>query len=104
MNQKQHKCCNHEGNCCDHDHNEEFMTLLLEDDKELKCSVLEIFEVEGHEYIALLPIEQDEVLVYRYIEHDDDNFELSNIESDDEFEKIQNAFLEMFNEQNFDEC
>ena len=99
--------CNHnhhEGGCgCHHEHEEEFMTLLLDNDTEVKCSVIDIFDVEDKEYIALLPVGEDEVLLYQYIEDDNENFELKNIETDEEFEKVEEAFFSLFNENIFDD-
>ena len=83
-----------ENNCgCGHDHDHEMedqeletMTLTLEDDTELQCAILGIFDVEGiegKEYIALLPEDDETVIIYQYNEIDDDNFELLTIEDDD---------------------
>ena len=96
-------CCNHEhdeGCCCGHDHGEvQYMNLQTEDGQELKCAVIGIFdveEIEGKEYIALVPEDSDEALIYEYIEEEGKEcFELRNIESDEEFETVENAFMEM---------
>lgn len=86
---------------CDHDHEEEEMdtiTLTLDDDTELECAVLGVFDVEGiegKEYIALLPVEDETVLIYEYSENGDE-VELTLIEDDDEFEKVSNAFYEYY--------
>lgn len=103
----EHGCCgshnhNHEHGCCD-ELEEEFMTLLLDNDTEVKCSVIDIFEVEDKEYIALLPVGEDEVLLYQYIEKTDEEFELKNIETDEEFEKVEKAFFELFDEDIFED-
>lgn len=97
---------NHECDCdCGCDHEEQTMTLILDDNTELKCTVIDIFDVENKEYIALLPIGEDEVLLYEYVEDEQDNekFELLNIESDEEFEKIEKAFFEIYEEGTFEE-
>ena len=49
------------------------VTLTLDDDTELECAVLTIFEAAGRDYIALLPLdgaedEEGEVYLYRYSE------------------------------------
>ena len=110
MSEKEHKCCggghSHEGccgghhgheGCCghhhDHDHDEKYLTVLLENDEELKCSVLSIFEVNEKEYIALLPVGDEQVLLYQYVEHSEEDFELLNIETDEEFAAVEDAFL-----------
>ena len=80
----------------------ETMTLTLDDDTELECSILGVFEVEGYEgreYIALLPLEDETVLLYRYMEEDDEQFVLDVIEDDEEFEKVSETFSELFDEE-----
>lgn len=92
----------HEHDCdcgcgCDHDHETEKMTLVLDDDTELTCDVLGVFEVEETEYIALLPEGDEEVLIYRYLTSDnEEGFELENIESDDEYDAVGDAFFDLF--------
>ena len=98
-----------------HDHdcncgcNEEVtVTLTLDNDEELECAVLTIYEVDGKEYIALLPIndeenEDGEVFLYRYIETEDGEPTLENIEDDDEYEAAADAFDEWLDEQEFEE-
>ena len=84
----------------DHEHEEmelETMFLTLEDDTELECGILGVFEVEGmkgKEFIAL-PLEDETVLLYEYQENGDD-VELSVIEDDDDFEKVSNTFYDLF--------
>ena len=92
----------------DHDHVHEEMemdtlTLTLDDDTELECGILGVFGVEelgDKEYIALLPLEDETVLLYEYSEYEE-GIELTNIESDEEFEKVSNAFYELFEEEEF---
>lgn len=89
----------HEG----HDHDEEPITLdlILDDGKEVKCEVVGIFEVEGKEYIALLPFDDDRVLLYTY-EEVDDELNLENIEDDEEFKKVSETFWEIFGDDDFE--
>lgn len=90
----------------DHDHVEEEMemetlTLTLDDDTEMECGILGVFSVDGieeKEYIALLPMEDETVLLYEYKE-DEEGIELLNIESDDDFEKVSNAFYDLFGDE-----
>lgn len=84
------------------------MILTLDNDEELECSIVTILEVEGRDYIVLLPLEGDEaeegeVFIYRYEEDDNGEPVLSNIENDDEFEKVSDAFDEFLDAQEFDE-
>lgn len=88
----------HEQGCdCGCEQETEKMTLVLDDDSELMCDVLGIFDVEDTEYIALLPEGDEEVLIYRYITNDsEEGFELQNIESDEEYDKVGDIFFDLF--------
>lgn len=94
-------------NCgCDHDHDHEEMELetmflTLDDDTELECGILGVFEVEGidgKEFIALLPLEDETVLLYEYKEIGEE-IELNVIEEDELFDKVSAAFNELFEEE-----
>ena len=105
--------------CDDHNHDESeehdhrnidedtLIQLVLDDDTELECFVMGIFDVEETEYIALLPTDEEEaeagVLLYKYVELDDENFDLESIDEDDEFEKVAEVFYEIFQESEMDE-
>ena len=83
------------------------VTLTLDDNTELECVVLTIFEANGRDYIALLPTEGEdadtgEVYLYRYSETNGQP-ELDNIEDDDEYEMASDAFDELLDEEEFDE-
>ncbi len=93
---EEHDCC-----CSEHEH--QTMTIITDENEELKCSILGTFDVDDKEYIALLPMGEEEVLIYRFIPHDDDNFELSNIETDEEFEKVEDVFFEIFGDDAFED-
>ena len=98
---------NHDCNCgC----NEEVtVTLTLDNDEVLECAVLTIYSVDDKEYIALLPLDEDgeneegDVFIYRYIETEDGEPTLENIEDDDEYEAAADAFDEWLDEQEFEE-
>ncbi len=84
------------------------VTLTLEDDTEVECMVLTIFPAGDREYIALLPMDsvdedEGEVYLYRYEEDADGNPNLTNIEDDDEYEIVADAFDELLDEQEYDE-
>jgi len=85
----------HDENCnCEHD----TLLITLDDDTELECNVIGIFEVNDKEYIALLPIDDDSVLLYQYSE-EDESVELTSIEDDDEFQEVTDAFFELYNDE-----
>ncbi|MCR5107226.1 MAG: DUF1292 domain-containing protein [Lachnospiraceae bacterium] len=84
--------------------------LELDDGSVVNCSVLTILEVDGHDYIALLPVsednEDDEELVwfYRYSENPEDPNEepvLEYIDDDDEYEAVADAFDELLDSAEF---
>lgn len=84
------------------------VTLTLDDGTELECVVLTIFTAGGEdrEYIALTPETDDEestVYFYRYGETEEGQPDLTNIETDDEYEIVADAFDEILDEQEFNE-
>ena len=86
------------------------VTLTLENDEELECAVLSIFEAEEREYIALLPLDENgdnddgQVFLYRFIDNGEDaEPDLENIEDDDEYEIAADAFDELLDSAEYDE-
>lgn len=85
------------------------VSMTLDDGTELECDVIAIFPVDGQDYIALLPdkavdgYEEDEVFLYRYKELEGEDIELSQIESEDEYEAVADAFDELLDEEEFNE-
>ena len=96
------------------DYEDEEMTveLELENGENVTCAIITILEVEGQDYIVLLPLEEDgtnndgEVWFYRYSENPEDpneEPELGFIDDDDEYEKVAEAFDEYLDSCEFDE-
>ncbi|MCI8888716.1 MAG: DUF1292 domain-containing protein [Hungatella sp.] len=84
------------------------VTLTMDDGSEVECVVLTIFEADGRDYIALLPMDsaqadEGEVYLYRYFEPEDGEPTLGNIESDEEYEIVADAFDELLDAQEYDE-
>ena len=84
------------------------VTLTLDDGTELECVGLTIFEAGEKEYIALLPLdgreaEDGEVYLYRYVEDINGNPDLENIDSDEEYEIVADAFDELLDSAEYDE-
>ena len=84
------------------------VTLTLENDEELECAVLTIFEADGREYIALLPLDEEgdnddgQVYLYRFIDNgEDEEPGRENILDDDEFDRVSEVFNEWMEEQDF---
>ena len=70
------------------------VTLEYDDGTEMETEVMGIFEVDGKEYIALIPNDDsDDVYLYGYVEVDDDEeFMLLDIEDEAEFDKVVKEF------------
>lgn len=87
------------------DENLREITLTLEDDSELRCLVLSVFEVKGQDYIALLPLEDEEYefkgefLLYRAEFSDGPEFDVSPIEDEEE---LNRAIEEYYKSVDFD--
>ena len=86
--------------------------LNLEDGTTVVCAIITILDVDGQDYIVLLPLDEDgnnddgEVWFYRYRENPDDpneEPELGFIESDEEYEAVADAFDEYLDSVEFDE-
>jgi len=103
---------------CDHKHDHNCdcgcdetvtVTLTLDNDEVIECAVLTIYPVGDKEYIALLPLNEDgdnedgEVYIYRYLETEDGEPALENIDDDDEYEAAADAFDEMLDELEFED-
>ena len=86
--------------------------LELEDGSKVTCAIITILEVDGKDYIALLPMvdEDDEnygdVWFYEYIEDEanpNEEPELKYIDDDDVYDAVADAFDEFLDKQEFDE-
>ena len=75
------------------------ITLTLDNDETIECSILTIYEAGEREYIALLPLneqgtnEDGEVYLYRYTQQNGTPI-LDNIEDDEEYEAASDGFDE----------
>ena len=93
-------------NNIDNEDEELFVTITLEDDSEIECEVLTIFEVEEQDYIALLPDngeEDGEIFIYRYFEYEDGEPGLDNIETQEEFDMVSEVFDSIVEDGEYDE-
>ena len=84
------------------DQEEVTVTLTLDDGSQLECVVLTIFDAGEREYIALLP-NIEKCYLYRYSEDANGNPNLENIEDDEEYDIVADAFDELLDEQEYDE-
>lgn len=84
------------------------VTLTLENNEELECAVLNIFEADEKEYIALLPLDENgdntdgQIYLYRFIDNgEEEEPGLENIEEDEEFDLVSAVFNEWLDTQDF---
>lgn len=84
------------------------VTLTLENNEELECAVLNIFEADEKEYIALLPLDENgdntdgQIYLYRFIDKgEEEEPGLENIEEDEEFDRVSAVFNEWLDTQDF---
>ena len=72
---------------------EDIITLEFDDDSAVDCYIMGTFEVGGKEYIALAPEDgTDDVYIYGYKQIGEDEFELLDIESEEEFDAAAAEF------------
>jgi len=75
------------------------ITITLEDESEVNCIVVDIFEFNNKQYIALLPEEdsenEEEIFILNYAE-DGEFIDLSEIEDEDEFNAVSAHFQDLF--------
>lgn len=85
------------------------VTLEL-DGGEVECQILTIFEADGQDYIALMPMnpdgtenEEGEVYLYRYAEDKEGIPQIDTIANDAEYEAAADRFDEWLDENLYDE-
>lgn len=87
---------------------EDTISLYLDNNQEVECDILAIFPFKEQFYIALMPqkpldgYEEGEYFLYRY-QSDGENVELSDIESDAEWEAVEDKFEELLDEEEFNQ-
>lgn len=85
------------------------ITLTMDDDTEVECAIIATFPAQDKDYIALLPLDENgenedgEVYIYRFSIDEENNPLLENIEDDDEYEIVSDAFDEWLDAAEFDE-
>lgn len=74
------------------------IVLTLEDCGEIECGILGVFEVEGYDsdYIALVSEDDNEIMIYKYEEINEEEANLDVIEDDAEYEKAKETFESLF--------
>jgi len=82
------------------------LTLELDDGRTVECDILTCYPLNGKQYIAVAPKDQEEIEeIYLYRFHEDENGDpvLDMIEDDDEYEAAADRFDEILDEQEYDE-
>ncbi|MDP9728359.1 DUF1292 domain-containing protein [Alicyclobacillus tolerans] len=82
----------------DHEHelDEEIIVLEDEDGVEHNFILGEVLTVDGRDYAVLLPVDEDleEGVIFRIDGEDGDQMVLADIESDEEWQKVVDAYNE----------
>ena len=71
----------------------DIITLEFDDDEVVECEIMGVFDYEGKDYIALIPLDDsDDVYIYGYKEVGEDEFEIVDIDDDELFAKVVEEF------------
>lgn len=105
------KCvCRMEVNMTNSNNQNEYstVTLSLDDGTECECAIYRIFPAGENNYIALIPLEDSEddeqdIYLYRYTENENSEPLLENIETDEEYEIVSEAFDEELDAMEYEE-
>ncbi|MBR1865867.1 MAG: DUF1292 domain-containing protein [Lachnospiraceae bacterium] len=85
---------------------EDTISLILDGDVEIECDILAIFPIREQFYVALMPqipldgYEDSDYFLYRYAS-DGNDVTLTDIESDEEWEAVEDKFEELLDEEEF---
>ncbi len=81
---------------------EEIVVLTDEDGNEHEYTIVQVLKVDGKDYAVLLPVEpeneDDEAAVILRIDQEDGEDVLAEIEDDEEFERVAEAWEELLDE------
>ena len=77
---------------------QEIFTLTDEEGNESDFELIGSMELDGVNYVALLPVEgtEDEYVILKLTEDEDGDEVLVTIDDDDEFDKVEDAFEDAF--------
>lgn len=100
---EENKSCSCGCGCDCEDEEAEIIVFEDENGKEESFEVIGVFEVEEKEYIALQSQEDSSILLCKYIEKENGDYEVEEIESDEEFNKVSDAFDALVEEEEDEE-
>ncbi|MBY6276704.1 DUF1292 domain-containing protein [Symbiobacterium thermophilum] len=90
----------------EHEHDDEIIVLTDEEGNEHEFSIVQVITVDGKDYAILLPIEDgeeaEEAVIMRIDEEDGEDV-LVEIESEEEFDRVADAWEEMLDDEEFEE-
>ena len=86
------------------DPREMFLTVELDEGGEETFQIMKVFEAAGQDYIAVCPTDgSEDIYFYRHFEDAAGNPSIGNIESDEEFELVTDAFDQLLDDEEFDQ-
>lgn len=79
---------------------EENLVLIDDEGNEHEFEIVDIMEVEGNRYVIMLPLgeellEEEEAVVMKIILDEEGEEVFADIESDEEWDKVEKAYAEM---------
>ena len=81
---------------------ENINTPCPEDEQDLDCEILTIFTLNSQDYIVLMPVDEhgdpiddSMVYIYRYLEDADGNPSIDNIQTDEEYDRVNRYFTQL---------
>ena len=78
---------------------DEIISVQFDEEAPFDCGIMGVFEVGGKQYIALEALDDtDDVYLYGYKELEDDEFELLDIESQEEFDRVEQEFYKLMDQ------
>ena len=83
--------------------NPQIITLIDEEDKDVKFEVIDKIDIEENEYVIVLPVEDgnaaEEGIVLKIIKYENGEEGFMTVEDDDEYQIVVDAY-ELWNEEN----
>ena len=91
--------------CSSYDPEKQTMTITTDDDQEVECQVIGIFQAKEQKYIVLLPKNSSdgEGWLFRFYQEKGDNPRLENIEDSHEYEFAGAVFEHLMNNVHYEE-
>ncbi|MGB9792018.1 MAG: DUF1292 domain-containing protein [Thermacetogeniaceae bacterium] len=78
---------------------EETIILTDEEGKEHEFNLIDVITVDGEEYAILQPVDEDDAIILRFDVDENGEEILCDIEDDEEWEKVADAWQEMQEEE-----